>query len=58
LLAINPLTGLIETFRASLLPSQCIDWELLSISVLASVLIFLAGMKYFRRTEQTFADII
>ena len=58
LLAINPLTGLIETFRATLLPSQPIDWGTLAISVASSLVIFILGLRYFHRMERTFADII
>jgi lipopolysaccharide transport system permease protein len=58
LLALNPLTGLIEAFRASLLPSRAINWSLLGISIGTAVLVFLVGLAYFRKTERTFADIV
>jgi lipopolysaccharide transport system permease protein len=58
LLAMNPLTGLIEAFRNSLLPSQQIDWSVLGISVVSSMVLFFIGFVYFRKMERTFADVI
>jgi lipopolysaccharide transport system permease protein len=58
LLALNPLTGLIEAFRASALPGKEMDWRLLGISVAMTFVIFVAGALYFRKTEKEFADVI
>jgi lipopolysaccharide transport system permease protein len=58
LLSFNPLTGLIEAFRAAVLPTRDIDWNLLGISVSITVVIFVLGILYFRKTEREFADII
>jgi lipopolysaccharide transport system permease protein len=58
LLALNPLTGLIEAFRASALPGKEIDWALLGTSVAITVVIFVGGALYFRKTEREFADVI
>jgi lipopolysaccharide transport system permease protein len=58
LLSLNPLTGLIEAFRASMLPTRSVDWQLLGISVGITLLIFVFGAIYFRKTEREFADII
>ncbi|MEJ2722478.1 MAG: ABC transporter permease [bacterium] len=58
LLAFNPLTGLIEAFRASMLPTRSVDWALLGQSVLITLVIFVIGAAYFRKTEREFADII
>jgi lipopolysaccharide transport system permease protein len=57
-IALNPLSGVIETFRASLLPSQAIDWQLIGISSLATLLIFILGFVYFARSERAFADVV
>lgn len=57
-LALNPMTGLIEAFRYSLVPTQQINWNLLWISLASTVFIFIFGVRYFRRTERAFADII
>jgi lipopolysaccharide transport system permease protein len=58
LLSLNPLTGLIEAFRASMLPGRPVDWPLLGVSVAFTVVIFVVGMAYFRKTEREFADVI
>jgi lipopolysaccharide transport system permease protein len=58
LLHLNPLTGLIEAFRASMLPTKEIDWSLLGLSVGVTLLIFAVGLAYFRKTEREFADVI
>jgi lipopolysaccharide transport system permease protein len=57
-LSLNPLTGLIEAFRASMLPTREVDWRLLGVSVAFTVVIFVLGMAYFRKTEREFADVI
>jgi lipopolysaccharide transport system permease protein len=58
LLALNPLSGLIDAFRAAMLPARPMNWNLLLISTGITVIIFLAGHAYFRKTEREFADII
>ncbi len=58
LLSLNPLTGLIEAFRASVLPTRAVDWRLLGFSVGVTVVIFVLGGLYFRKTEREFADVI
>jgi lipopolysaccharide transport system permease protein len=57
-IALNPLAGLIEAFRASLLPSRATDWQLIGISAAITCLVFVGGFSYFIRTEKAFADII
>lgn len=58
LLALNPMGGIINAYRASLLGHQSIDWFLLGISTTIIVIIFISGMYYFRRMEKTFADVV
>lgn len=58
ILALNPLTGLIEAFRACLVPSRSIDLSLLGISLAVTSVIFAIGVLYFRRTAREFADIV
>ena len=53
----NPVYGLIGNFRAAVLGGP-IDVVSLSISLAMSVLLLLAGCWYFRRVEQSFADVI
>lgn len=58
LAALNPLSGIIETFRASLIPHREIEWSLLCVSAVLTVLVFVGGTLYFRNTERTFADVV
>ncbi len=57
LLDFHPLGGLISAFRAAVLGGT-VDLPRLALSALLSVLVFVAGSLYFRRTEDVFADII
>jgi lipopolysaccharide transport system permease protein len=57
LLAINPLTGLIQAYRAATL-GQALPWEQLAVSGTAAVGLFVLGCLYFRRAEDTFPDVI
>ena len=57
-IALNPTVGLIETFRAVLLPTRNIDWQLFGVSLFITLLALVLGMIYFRKTEKEFADII
>jgi lipopolysaccharide transport system permease protein len=58
LIALNPLSGVIEAFRYALVPSRAIDWELLYFSMGITAVLFLAAVVYFKRAEQAFADIV
>jgi len=52
-----PMAGVIEGFRAALLGTTCMPWDLIVPGTLSAVLIFLSGAWYFRRTERVFADV-
>jgi lipopolysaccharide transport system permease protein len=58
LAAMNPMVGIIEGFRSSLLhryqPWQPVG---LAISTLSCVILFVFGLYYFRKTERRIADI-
>lgn len=56
LLALNPLTGIIDGFRAALLGTP-ISWLSMGISALSAAALFSLGIMYFRQTERRFADI-
>ena len=56
--AINPLTGVIEAFRSTVIPNKPIDLWLLLFSFVVSILLFIVGLIYFRKTEKNFADIV
>lgn len=56
-LALNPMAGIIEGFRACLLSTH-MDWGLVRVSIAVTLTLFIAGAIYFRATERTFADIV
>jgi len=58
ILAINPMTGVIKAAHAAILGTTPINWLLLSISFVVTVLMFVVGLIYFKKTERYFADII
>ena len=58
LLYLNPMAGLIESFRACVLGTAAIDWSTLGLSSLITLLVLSTGMYYFSRVERTFADIV
>lgn len=57
-IAINPIAGVIESARKVISGSIIIDYQILSISLVSSILLFITGLIYFRSTEKFFADII
>lgn len=57
LLVLNPLTGLIDSFRTAC-RGGAIDWGQWGVAAACSVLVVLAGSLFFRRMERNFADII
>ena len=59
LYSFNPIVGVIDGFRWCLLRGQPnLDPVNLAISVVMAALLLFSGLWYFRRTEQTFADVI
>ena len=59
LYALNPLVGIIDGFRWSILNgSQPLDLRTLGISVVVTLAFLLGGVWYFRRMERGFADVI
>jgi lipopolysaccharide transport system permease protein len=58
LYALNPMAGVIEGFRSSLLGTVAMPWDMIAIGSGTSILILLTGMFYFRRTERLFADLV
>jgi lipopolysaccharide transport system permease protein len=57
LVALNPMTWLVATFR-DCCTGRPIHWGQFGLAALCSVVVFVAGCFYFRRTERNFADII
>lgn len=58
LLALNPMTGVVESFRWCLLGGSDFLWKEFAISMVISIVLLVTGTWYFRRTERSFADII
>lgn len=56
LLKLNPISGPLEVFRASF-TNQVIDIETVLLSTCTSIILFIAGVVYFRKTESYFADL-
>ncbi|MEM8961422.1 MAG: ABC transporter permease [Acidobacteriota bacterium] len=56
--ALNPMVGVIEGFRAALLGTRPMPWDLIAYGALPSVLVLVFGALYFRRMERHFADVI
>ena len=57
LLTLNPMTGLVASFRSSILGSP-LPLASLAIASFAVVMAFLGGCLYFRKVEDSFADLI
>jgi lipopolysaccharide transport system permease protein len=56
-LALNPLTGVLEGFRASLAGTG-FDWGLVAVPAVAAPALLAVAFYVFRQLEDTFADII
>jgi lipopolysaccharide transport system permease protein len=57
LLTLNPMNGLVAAFRACLLGGP-IPWADVAVAAALSAGLFLAGCLYFRKVEDSFADVI
>ncbi len=58
LYALNPMVGVVEGFRWSLLGTAPPDWPMVGISLVVMLIVLVSGIAYFRKVETTFADII
>jgi lipopolysaccharide transport system permease protein len=59
LYALNPMVGIIDGFRLCILGAQSgIYWPGLAVAVIDVIVLVTSGTWYFRKTEQTFADVI
>jgi len=57
LYALNPMAGIIQTFRVVLLRTGAVPWGTLRVSTIVGMALFLGGTLYYRRTEHLFADV-
>jgi len=59
LYSLNPMVGVIDGFRWAILRGESrIYWPGFALSAILIIVILLSGIRYFRKTERTFADII
>jgi lipopolysaccharide transport system permease protein len=56
LYAINPMVGIIESWRSSLFGIVPIRWDMLMISLVITMIMFLSGLFVFRRLEKSVVD--
>ncbi len=56
--SLNPMVGVIEGFRSALLGTAAFPTQMVLVSALVSIVIFVVGALYFRQTERYFADVI
>jgi len=58
LYSLNPMVGVINGFRWSILGTAAPNWYCIGISFVSVLIIFVGGLYYFKKMEKTFADII
>ncbi len=58
IMALNPMTGVIELARSVFKINAVFEWQLFTISLVSACALLLIGLYYFRATERFFADII
>jgi lipopolysaccharide transport system permease protein len=57
--SLNPMVGVIDGFRWAILGNNALLYAPgFTLSILIVIVLFLGGLKYFRKTERTLADII
>jgi lipopolysaccharide transport system permease protein len=58
LMLLNPLSGLVEAFRATTTATASLSWTNLGVSALLILITAAAGFAYFRRVEGRLTDIV
>ncbi|MGM9506778.1 ABC transporter permease [Larkinella sp. GY13] len=58
IMLINPMTGVIETFKYGFLGIGTFSWGLLGYSAGFTIIVFLVGLMIFNRTEKNFMDTV
>lgn len=56
--ALNPMVGVVEGVRWSIVPAGPAPLGLLAVSVFTTLIMVTTGAFYFRRMERTFADVV
>jgi lipopolysaccharide transport system permease protein len=57
LISLNPMTGIVDAWRSAIL-GKPFEWNNLAISAVVALVVFIAGLFYFRRVESSFADVV
>jgi lipopolysaccharide transport system permease protein len=57
LYSINPLVGIVEGFRSSLLGATPMPWSSLAVGSGVAIVVLFGGLYTFNRLERTFADV-
>jgi len=55
---LNPMVGVVEGFRWTLLGMDHPPWPALAVSFMVVMALLVGGLFYFRRMEKTFADVV
>ncbi len=58
LYSLNPMVGVIEGFRWALLGKQSPDFSAMAVSAAVVTVLLAGGIVYFKKMEQSFADVI
>jgi len=58
LLTLNPMTGIIDGFRAAIFGQKRFDWAELAVSGVMTLALLVYSTYVFKRMEKTFADIV
>ena len=58
LYSLNPMTGIIEGFRASLFGVREFNWPAIAFSAVFAIVLLVCATATFKRMEKSFADII
>lgn len=58
LYGLNPMAGVVEGFRWALLGTDTAPGSMMIVSVVVALTLFVSGAFYFRRMEQSFADVL
>ncbi len=58
LLSLNPMTGIVEGFRAALYGRTTFDWTAIGISAAIALVLLICAAITFNRMEKSFADVV
>jgi lipopolysaccharide transport system permease protein len=58
IMAINPLTVIIEASRSAIIEQSWPHWDELLVYLLCSILTFIIGLFFFRKTKHGFSDVL